>query len=177
MHLETLIGVLWERMFHVPVHLEMLSAISPLGDSSVQLLSCAQLFESPWQHARLPCPSPTPGAYSNSCPLSWWCHPTISSSVPCFSSCPQSFPASESFPISQFFTSGGQSIGASASVLVLPMNVQGWFPLGLTGLIFPLSKGLLRVFSRTTVWKHQFFSSQSSLWSNSHIPMWRLEKL
>ena len=140
MHLETLIGVLWERMFHVPVHLEMLSAISPLGDSSVQLLSCAQLFESPWQHARLPCPSPTPGAYSNSCPLSQWCCPNISSSVVSFSSCPQSCPASGSFQMSQLSALGGQSIGASASKSVLPMNIKGWFPLGLTGLISLLPK-------------------------------------
>ena len=163
MHLETLIGVLWERMFHVPVHLEMLSAISPLGDSSVQLLSCAQLFESPWQHARLPCPSPTPGAYSNSCPSSQWCHPTISSSVILFTSCPQSFPASESFPISQFFTSCAQCIGASASVSVLPMNIQDEFPSGWTSWISLQSKGLSRVFSNTTVQKHQLFSAQLSL--------------
>ena len=108
------------------------------------------------QHTRLPCPSPTPGACSNSCPLSQWCHPAISSSVIPFSSCLQSFPASGSFPMSQVFTSGGQSIGASASVL--PMNIQDWFPLRLTGLISLQSKGLSRVFSNTTVQKHQFFS-------------------
>ena len=106
--------------------------------------------------------------------ISRWCHPTISSSVVPFSSCLQSFPASGSFPMSWLFTSGGQSIGASASVL--PMNIQGWFPLGLTGLISLLSKGCSRVFSNTTVWKHQFFSSQSSLGSNSHIHTWLLEK-
>ena len=117
------------------------------------------------QHARPPCPSSTPRAYPNSCPLSWWCHPTISSSVTRFSSCPQPFPASGSFPMSQFFTSGGQSIGASASVL--PMSIQGWFPWGLTGLISLLSKGLSRVFSSTSVWKHQFLSIWPSLWSNS----------
>ena len=99
------------------------------------------------QHVRLPCPSPTPGACSNSCPLSWWCHPTISSSVIPFFSCLQSFPASGSYPMSQFFTSGGQSIGASASASVLPMNIQDWFPLGLTSLISLQSKGLSRVFS------------------------------
>ena len=99
------------------------------------------------QHARLPCPSPTPGACSNSCPSSQWCHPTISSSVVSFCFCFQSFSASESFPVSQFFTSGGQSIGASASTSVLPMNIQSWFPLGLTGLISLLSKGLSRVSS------------------------------
>ena len=103
-----------------------------------------------------PCPSLSPGFCSNSCPLSWWCHPTISSSVIPFSSCPQSFPASESFPMSQLFTSGGQRIGASASPSVLPMNIQGWFPLGWTGWISLLSKGLSRVFS-STIQKHQFF--------------------
>ena len=103
------------------------------------------------QHARLPCPSPTPGVYLNSCPLSRWCHPTISSSVIPFSSCLQSFPASESFPVSQFFTSDGQNIGASASASFLPMNIQDWFPLGWTGWISLLSKGLSRVFSNTTV--------------------------
>ena len=127
------------------------------------------------QHARLPCPSLTPGACSSSCPLSWWCHPTISSSVSPFSSCLQSFPASGSFPMSQFFTSGSQSIGVSASASVLPMNIQGWFPLRLTSLNSLLSKGLSRVFSNTTVWKHQLFSAQPSLWSNSHICTWLLE--
>ena len=116
------------------------------------------------QHsARPPCPSPTPGACSNSCPLSQWCHPTISSSVVPFSSCLQSFPASGSFLRSQFFASGGQDIGAYASASVLPMNIQVWFPLGLNGLISLLSKGLSRVFSNTTVQKHQFFSAQLSL--------------
>jgi len=103
------------------------------------------------QHARLPCPSPTPGVYSNSCPLSQWCHPTISPTVIPFSSCLQSFPASGSFPMSQFFVSGGQSIGVSASASVLPMNIQDWFPLGWTGLISLQSKGLSRVFSNSTV--------------------------
>ena len=103
------------------------------------------------QHARLPCPSPTPGVYSNSCPLSRWCHPAISLSVVPFSFCPQSFPASGSFPMSQFFASDDQSIGVSASASVLLMDIQDWFPLGLTGLISLLSKGLLRVFSNTTV--------------------------
>ena len=106
------------------------------------------------QHARPPCPSPTPRVYSNSCPSSWWCHPTISSSVVPFSSCPQSFPASGSFQMSQLFTWGGQSIGASASASVLPKNIQDWFPLGLTGLISLVSKGLSRVFSNITVLKH-----------------------
>ena len=102
--------------------------------------------------------------------------PTTSSSVAPFSSCPQSFPASGSFPINQLFTSGGQSIGASALASVLPMNIQGWFPVGLTGLISLLSKGLSRVFSSTTIWKHYFFSAQPSLWSTSHIHTWLLEK-
>ena len=115
------------------------------------------------QHTRPPCLSPTPRVYSNSCPLSWWCHPTISSSVVPFSSCLQSFPASGSFPVSQFFTSGAQSIGFSASASVLPMNIQDWFPLGLTGWISLQSKGLSRAFSNTTVQKHQFFSAQISL--------------
>ena len=112
------------------------------------------------QHARPPCPSPTPGVYSNSCPLSRWCHPTISSSVIPFSSRPQSFRASGSFPMSQFFASGGQSIGASASASVLPVTIQDSSPLGLTGWISLQSKGLSRVFSNTTVQKHQFFGSQ-----------------
>ena len=112
---------------------------------------------------------------SNSCPLCQWCHPTISSSVAPFSSCPQSFSASESFPMSQLFASGGQSIGTSASASVLPMNIQSWLPLGLTGLIFLLSKGLSRVFSSVTVWKHQFFSTQPSWRSNSHIHTWLLK--
>ena len=120
------------------------------------------------QHARLPCPSPTPGACSNSCPLTQWCHPNILSSVVPFSSYLQSFPARGSFLISQLFTSGGQSIGPSASASVLPISIQDWFPLGLTGLISLQSKGLSRVFSTTTVQKHQFFDTQSSLQSNSH---------
>ena len=128
------------------------------------------------QHGRLPCPSPTPGAYSNSCPLSWGCHPTISSSLIPFSSRLQSFPSPGSFPMSQFFTSGGQSIGVSASASVLPMNTQDWYPLRWTSWITLLSKGLLRVFSNTTVQKHQFFGTQPSLWSNSHIHTWLLEK-
>ena len=119
------------------------------------------------QHARLPCPLPTPGACSNSRSLSWWCHPTMSSFVVPFSSCLQSFPASGSFPMIQFFASGAQSIGVSASVSLLPMNIQHWFPLGLTGLISLQSKGLSRVFSGTTIQKHQFFGAQLSLQSNS----------
>ena len=129
-----------------------------------------RLFATPWmQHTRLPCPSPTPGACSNSSPLNWWCHPTILSSVFLFCCCLQSFPPSWSFPLSQLFTSGGQIIGASASPSVLPMNIQGWFPLGWTGWVSLQSKGLSRVFSNTTVQKHQFFSAQLSLWSSTHI--------
>ena len=115
------------------------------------------------QHARPSCPSPTPGVYSNSCPLCQWCHPTISSSVIPFSSHLQSFPASESFQMCQPFTSGGQSIGVSASTSVLPVNIQDWFPLRWTGWISLQSKGLSKVFSNTTVQKHQFFSPQLSL--------------
>ena len=128
------------------------------------------------QDARPPCPSPSPGVYSNSCPLSWWCHPPISSSVVLFSSCLQCFPASGSFQMSQFLALGGQSIGVSASTSVLPMNIQDWSPLEWTGWISLQSKGLSRVFSNTTVQKHQFFGTQLSLWSNSHIHTWLLEK-
>ena len=126
------------------------------------------------KHTRLPSPSPTPRACSNSCPSSWWCPPTILFSVVPFSSQLQSFPASGSFQMSQFFASGG-SIGVSASASVLPMNIQDWFPLGLIGWISLQSKGLSRVFSNT-IQKHQFFSAQLSSWSNSHIHTWLLEK-
>ena len=127
------------------------------------------------QHARLPSPSPSLRACSNSCPLSWWYHPTISSSVILFSSRLRSFPALGFFQMSQFCASGGQNIGASALASVLPVNIQGCFPLGLTFLILQ-SKGFSRVFSSTTVYKHQFFSSQPSLWSTSRIHTWLLEK-
>ena len=120
------------------------------------------------QHARPPCPLPTPRVYSNSCLLNWWCHPTISYSVVLFSSCLQSFPASGSFQMSQLFISGGPRIGVSASTSLLPMNTQDWSPLGWTGWNSLQSKGLSTVFSNTTGWK-QFFSVQPSLWSNSHI--------
>ena len=126
------------------------------------------------QHARVPCPSLSPGVCLSSCPLSWWCYLTVSSSATPFSFCLQSFPASGSFPMSRLFKSGGQSIRASASVL--PMNIKDWFPLGLTGLVSLLSKGLSTVFSNTTVQKHQFFGAQPSLWSSSHIHTWLLEK-
>ena len=128
------------------------------------------------QHTSLPWPSLSPRICSDLCPLSRWCHPTVSSFVSPFSLCPQSFPVSGSFPMSWLFTSGGQSIGASALASVLPMNIQGWFPLVLTGLISLMSKGLSRVFSSTTVWKHQLFGIQPSLWSSSHIHTWLLEK-
>ena len=123
------------------------------------------------RHDRTPCPSPNPRVYPNSCPLSRWCHPTISSSVVPFS-CPQSFP----FQMSQLFASGGQSIGVSASTSVLPMNTQDWSSLGWTGWISLQSKGLSGVFSNTTVQKHQFFSAQLSLQSDSHIHSWSSEK-
>ena len=139
---------------------------STLVHSLVQF-SCSVVSDSLWahglQHARPPCSSPTPTVYSNSCPLSRWCHSTISSSVIPFSSCLQSFQASGSFQMSQFFASGGQSIGVSASASVLPVDIQEWFPLGWTGWISLQSKGLSRVFSKTTVQKHQFFSTQLSL--------------
>ena len=128
------------------------------------------------QHARPPYPSPTPGVYSNSCPLSQWCHPTISSSVGPSSSCPQSLPTSGSFPMSQLFAWGGQSIGVSALASGLPMITQDWSPLGWTGWISLQSKGLSRVFSNTTVQKHQFFGAQLSSQSNSHSHTWPLEK-
>ena len=129
------------------------------------------------QHTRPPCPSPTPRVYSNSCPSSRWCHPIISCSVFPLSSWPQSFPASGSCPISRLFTLGGQSIRASASASVLPVNIQDWFPLGMTGVISLLSEGLSRVFSSTTVWKHQFFDVQPALWSISYTHTWLLDKL
>ena len=128
------------------------------------------------QHARPPCPSPTPGVHPNPCPLCRWCHPTISSSVVPFSSCPQSFPASGSFQMSQLFASGAQIIGVSASTSVLPMNTQDWFPLGWTGWVSLQSNGLSRVFSNTTGQKHQFFGTQLSSQSDSHIHTWPLEK-
>ena len=128
--------------------------------------NCLQPYE--LQHTRLPCPLLSPGVCSNSCPLTQWFHPTILSSVIPFSSFLQTFPASGSFPMGWLFTSVGQSIGASTSASVLPMNILGWCPLGLTDLISLLSKGLSRVFSSTTILKHQLFSTQPSLWSNTH---------
>ena len=128
------------------------------------------------QHARPPCPQPTPGVHPNPCPLSQWCHPTISSSVIPLFSCPQSFPASGSFQMSQLFASGGQSTGVSASTSVLPMNTHDWSPSEWTGWISLQSKGLSRISSNTTVRKHQFFSAQPSSQSNFHIHTWPLGK-
>ena len=146
----------------------------------VMVFSQSVLSDSLWphglQHARFPCPSLYPQVCSNSCLLSQRYHTTISSSVALFSSCPLSFSASGSFPMSWLFTWGDQSIMASTSVSVLPMNIQGWFPLGLTSLISLLTKGLSRVFFITTIWKHQFFGAQPSLRSNSHLHTWLLEK-
>ena len=150
-----------------------------VGISSVQFshsVASDSLQPHESQHTRPPYPSSTPGIYPNSCPSNWWCHPAISSSVVPFSSCPQSLPASESFPMSQLFTWGGQSIGVSALASVLPMNTQDWSPLGWTGWIFLQSKGLSRAFSNTTDQKHQFFGTQLSSQSNSHIHTWPLKK-
>ena len=131
--------------------------------------SCLTLQLHGLQHARLPCPSLSPGIYSDSWPLSWWYSVTISSSATHFSLHHQSFPTLGASPMSQLCASGGQSIGASALASVLPMNIQGWFPFGSAGLISLQSKGLSRVFSSTTTWRHQFFSAQPSLWPKSHI--------
>ena len=149
--------------------------------SGLVQFSCSMVFHClqphGLQHSRLPCPSPTPRACSNECPWSRWCHPIISSSVVPFSFHPQSFPAPGSFLMTQLFVSSGQSIGASTSASGLPMNIQGWFSLGLTGWISLQFKGLSRVFSNITVQKHQFFSDQLSLWwSSSHIHTWLLGK-
>ena len=138
--------------------------------------SCPTLRPHESQHARPPCPSPTPEVHSDSRPSSQWCHPAISPSVIPFSSCPQSLPASESFPMSQLFASGGQSTGVSALASFLPKNSQGWSPSEWTGWISLQSKGLPRVFSNTTVQKHQFFGAQPSSQSNSHNHTWPREK-
>ena len=144
----------------------MLCEDAPRKDLTAVQFSCSVVSDSlrphGLQHTRPPCPSPTPRVYPNSCPFSQWCYPTISSSVIPFSSSLQSFPASGSFPMSQFFASGGQSIGVSDSTSLLPMNIQDWFPLGWTGWISLQSKGLSRVFSNTTVQKHQLFGTQLS---------------
>ena len=145
--------------------------------SSVQPLSCVRLFSTPWTAAHQASLSITSSwSLPSSCPLSWWCHPTITSSVVPFSSCLQSFPASGSFQMSQFLESDGQSTRVSASASVLPMNIQDWSPLEWTGWISLQFKGLSRVFSNTTVQKHQFFSAQPSSQSYSHIHTWPLEK-
>ena len=160
----------WPFFFLHQIHL--LLCLSSIQFSRSVVSDSLQPHES--QHARPPCPSATSRVHPNSCPLSQWCHPTISSSVLPFPSCPQSFPASGSFPMSQLFASSGQSIGVSASVL--PINIQHWFLLGWTGWTSLQSKGLSRVFSSTTVQKHQFFCAQLSSQSNSHIHTWPLEK-
>ena len=164
----------WPRPFHANLRppQQCQSAIVV-----VQLLSHVRLFATPWTAACQASLSVTLlRVCSNSCPLTLWCHPTVSSSVTHFSSCLQSFPTSTSFPMSQLLTSGGQNIGASASASVLPVSIQCWFPLGLTGLISSQSKGLSRVFSSTAFQKHQFFGTRPFLWANSHIHTWPLEK-
>ena len=159
-----------------------------LGSNTYNLMTCfssgqvsrSVVSDSSWphesQHARPPCPSPTPGVHSDSCPSSRWCHPAISSSVVPFSSCPQSLPAPESFPMSQLFAWGGQSTEVSALASFLPKKSQGWSSSEWTGWISLQSKGLSRVFSNTTVQKHQFFGTQPSTQSNSHIHTWPQEK-
>ena len=182
-------NIIWYQNIHLPSFITFAWKSSlwiyvcfwwaPEPFSSV-LFSCSVVPDSLWphglQHIGLPCPSPTSGAWSDLCPASWWCHPTISSSVIPFSSCLQSFLAWGSFSVSQFFASGAQSIGVSASTSVLPMNIQDWFPLGLTGWISLQSKGLSTIFFNTTVQKHQFFGAQLSLWSSSHIHAWLRQK-
>ena len=178
-------SVTWLSYFHSCVFSSILLPTKPFFKELlkwafvaivVQLLSYIWLFVTAWTVAcQVPHPSLSSGACSDSCPLSWWCYLTISSSVTSFSFCPQSFLASRSFPMSQLFASGGQGIGASASASVLPINIQDWFLLGLTGLILH-SKGLSRVFSSTPIWQHQFFNIQPSLWSSSRIHTWQLEK-
>ena len=159
----------WRLICSVQHHLDFGSEKPGLCSVQFSLSVVSNFLQSHgMQQAKLPCPSPTPSACSKSCPLSWWCHPTISSSVIPFSSCLQSFPASGSFPVSPYFTSGGQSIGASVSASVLSMNIQDWFPLGWTGWASLQPKGLSTVFSNRTVQKHSFFSIHLSLWSNSH---------
>ena len=142
--------------------------------------SCSVVSDSLWphepQHAKPPCPSPTPRIHPNPCPLNRWCHPTVLSSVIPFSSCPQSFQASGSFQVNHLFTWGGPCIGVSASPSVLPMDIQDWSPLGWTGWNSLQSKGPSRVFSNTIVQKHQFFGTQLSSQSNFHIHIWPLEK-
>ena len=153
-----------------------MSIIVEVSDQISHSVAYDSLWPHESQHARPLCPSPSPGVHSNSHPSSRWCHPAISSSVVPFSSCPQSLSASGSFPMSQLFTRGGQRITVSASASVLPVNIQDWSSLGWTGWISLQSKGLARVFSNTTLQKHQFFSAQLSSQSNSHIHTWPQEK-
>ena len=160
----------WRRLLRVPWDTRRSNQSLQFSHSVVS--NSLQPNES--QHARPPCPSPTPGVHTNPCPLCQWCHPAISSSVVPFSSCPQSFPASGPFPMSQLSASGGQIIRVSTSISVPPMNTRDWSPLWQTGWISLQSKGLSRVFFNTTVQKHQFFDVQPSLWSNSHIHTWLL---
>ena len=168
---------MWHLQFLNQLWIHLFSLLDNI--SSVQF-SRSVVSDSLWphelQHARPPCPSPTSGDHSDSRPSSPWCHPAISSSVVPFCSCPQSLPASGSFLMSQLFAWGGQNIGVSASASVLPMNTQGWSPLEWTVCISLQHKGLSRVFSNTTVQKHQFFSAQLSSQSDSHIHTWPLEK-
>ena len=161
------------KSYFFPLRVNFINKFSSVQFTHSVVSDSLQSHES--QNIRPPCPSPTPGVHPNSCASSQWCHPAISSVIP-FSSCPQSLPASGSFPMSQLFTWGGQSIGVSASASVLPMNTQDGSPLGWTGWISLQSKGLSRVFSNTTVQKHQFFSAQLSTQSNSHIHTWPQEK-
>ena len=163
-------------MNHKSIHTHVVTYHLYLSDQISRSVVSGSLRHHELQHTRPPCPSPTPGVQPNSCPFSPGCHPTISSSVVPFSSCPQSFPASGSFPMSQLFAWGGQSIGVSASASVLPMNTQDWSPLGWTGWTSLQSKGLSGVFSNTTVQRHKFFGAQFSSQSNSHILTWPLEK-
>ena len=152
-------SVAFNTVTHCAAHLWLVYIVHQQSLSFSHYIVSDALWAHGLQHARLPCPSPTPGVYSNSCPLTWWCRPTISSSVVPFSSCLQSFPVSGSFQMGQLFASDGQSIGVSASTSILPMNIQDWFPLGWTGWISLQSKGLSRVFSNTTAQKHQFFGT------------------
>ena len=164
----------WENLFQIPLQIYLLNSWLSVQFSHSVVSDSLPPHES--QHARAPCPSPTPGVHSDSCPSSQWCHPAISTSVVPFSSCPQPLPASQSFPMSQLFPWGGQSTGVSALASLLPKKSQGWSPSEWTGWTSLQFKGLSRVFSNTTVQKHQFFGVQFSLQSNSHIHTWPLEK-
>ena len=179
MGLDAIILVFWMVSFKPTFSLNSMKRVRLGPISSVQfnrsVVSDSLRPHEP-QHAKPPCPSPTPGVHSDSRPSSQWCHPAISSSVVPFSSCPQSLPASESFPMSQIFTWGGHSTGVSALASFLPKNTQGWPPSEWTGWISLQSKGLSRVFSNTAIQKHQFFGTQPSSQSNSHIHTWPLEK-